>query len=90
MEQGHSGQVPGPALPSETLGTSHSLPSLTASRTAGTAGTAGLHLDLSFASKAWGSASFVMAPDGTPILPASTLIRPKAKASLNVVSASSQ
>lgn len=87
MEQGHSGQVPGPALPSGTLGTSHSLPSLTASRTAGTAG---LHLDLSFASKAWGSASFVMAPDGTPILPASTLIRPKAKVSLNVVSASSQ
>lgn len=76
MEQGHSAQALTAALPSESLGTAQSLPSLTASRLAGPGG---LHLDLSFASKAWGSASFATAPDGTPILPASTVVRPKAK-----------
>ena len=30
-------------------------------------------------SKAWGSANFVRAPDGTPILPSATSVRPKAK-----------
>ena len=76
MEQGHPAQALTAGLPSEPLGTAQSLPSLTASRSAGPGG---LHLDLSFASKAWGSASFASAPDGTPILPASTVVRPKAK-----------
>ncbi|KAL0031473.1 hypothetical protein WJX77_002181 [Trebouxia sp. C0004] len=35
--------------------------------------------EVSSSSKAWGSANFVMAPDGTPILPSATSIRPKAK-----------
>lgn len=35
--------------------------------------------EVSASSKAWGSANFVMAPDGTPILPSATSIRPKAK-----------
>ena len=30
-------------------------------------------------SKAWGSANIVMASDGTPIMPSSTTVRPKAK-----------
>lgn len=33
-------------------------------------------------SKAWGSANIVMASDGTPIMPSSTTVRPKAKVTL--------
>ena len=33
-------------------------------------------------SKAWASANLVMAPDGTPIMPSSTSVRPKAKVGL--------
>lgn len=78
MEQGSSAQPLAAALPSDTLAPAQSLPNLTASKTASSGS---LHLDLSFASKAWGSASFVMAPDGTPILPSCASIRPKAKVS---------
>ncbi|KAL3152291.1 hypothetical protein ABBQ32_001362 [Trebouxia sp. C0010 RCD-2024] len=35
--------------------------------------------EVSGSSKAWGSASIVMASDGTPIMPSATIIRPKAK-----------
>ncbi|DBA90981.1 TPA: hypothetical protein ACH3X2_004190 [Trebouxia sp. C0005] len=38
-----------------------------------------MRCEVSASSKAWGSANFVMAPDGTPILPSATSIRPKAK-----------
>ena len=78
VEQGHAEQSLTHA-PGLELGIAQSLPSVEASRTAGSSS---LHLDLSFASKAWGSASFVTAPDGTPILPSTALIRPKAKASI--------
>lgn len=37
--------------------------------------------EVSGSSKAWGSASIVMASDGTPIMPSATIIRPKAKVS---------
>lgn len=37
--------------------------------------------EVSGMSKAWGSANIVMASDGTPIMPSSTTVRPKAKVS---------
>ena len=37
--------------------------------------------EVSGMNKAWGSANLVMAPDGTPIMPSSTTVRPKAKVS---------
>lgn len=37
--------------------------------------------EVSGTSKAWGSANIVMASDGTPIMPSSTIVRPKAKVS---------
>jgi len=44
-----------------------------------------MRYEVSTSSKAWGSANFVMAPDGTPILPSATSIRPKAKVGVNAL-----
>lgn len=69
-------------------GTALGHPQLEASMSLGTAQSLGPHKsfasglmrpEMSSSMKAWGSASFVMAPDGTPILPSATSIRPKAK-----------
>lgn len=69
-------------------GTALGHPQLEASMSLGTAQSLGpqksfasglMRPEMSSSMKAWGSASFVMAPDGTPILPSATSIRPKAK-----------
>ena len=73
LEQGIMAGYPHP----DTLGTAQSLPSLGPQKSFA----AGMLKPEMSGSKAWGSASFVTAPDGTPILPSSASIRPKAKVS---------